>query len=136
MTCLTLRSFRVKVLNLFIQIFLISPYSVRMRENADHNNSKYRHFLHSDSSLILGKSRSSSWSIRMTLQSQWPSEQWCSWNNFCFNLIFLINNCQVFFNIFLSKLSMSRFVSIYSVPKLSFSAAYIRKTILTLLTFK
>ena len=26
----------------------ISPYSVRMRENADHNNSEYVHFLRSD----------------------------------------------------------------------------------------
>ena len=26
------------------EIRIISPYSVRMRENADQNNSKYRHF--------------------------------------------------------------------------------------------
>ena len=30
------------------EILCISPYSVRMRENADQNNSEYGHFLHSD----------------------------------------------------------------------------------------
>ena len=30
-------------------ILRISPYSVRMRENADQNNSEYGHFLRSDS---------------------------------------------------------------------------------------
>ena len=29
------------------EIRSISPYSVQMRENADHNNSKYGHFSHS-----------------------------------------------------------------------------------------
>ena len=31
------------------EILRISPYSVRMRENADQNNSEYGHFLRSDS---------------------------------------------------------------------------------------
>ena len=30
------------------EILLISPYSIRMRENADQNNSKYGHFLRSN----------------------------------------------------------------------------------------
>ena len=34
-------------------ILHISPYSVRMRENADQNNSKYVHFLRSDLIMIL-----------------------------------------------------------------------------------
>ena len=29
------------------EILYISPYSVRMRENMDQNNSEYGHFLHS-----------------------------------------------------------------------------------------
>ena len=29
-------------------ILLISPYSVQMRENVDHNNSEYGHFLRSE----------------------------------------------------------------------------------------
>ena len=34
------------------EIRSISPYSVRMRENADQNNSKYRNFLFSDSNIL------------------------------------------------------------------------------------
>ena len=30
------------------EILRISPYSVRMRENADQNNSEYEHFFHSE----------------------------------------------------------------------------------------
>ena len=32
-----------------IMLFMFSPYSVRMRENTDENNSKYGHFSRSDS---------------------------------------------------------------------------------------
>ena len=34
------------------EIRSISPYSVRMRENADQNNSEYRHFPHSDALVV------------------------------------------------------------------------------------
>ena len=34
------------------EIFRVSPYSVQMRENADQNNSEYRHILHSGISLL------------------------------------------------------------------------------------
>ena len=33
------------------RLLRISPYSVRMRENTDQNNSEYRHFLPSDTFL-------------------------------------------------------------------------------------
>ena len=32
----------------YVEIRSISPYSVRMRENADQNNSEYSHFLRSE----------------------------------------------------------------------------------------
>ena len=35
------------------KILRISPYSVRMRENTDQNNSEYGHFLHSISNCFL-----------------------------------------------------------------------------------
>ena len=34
------------------KILRISPYSVRTRENTDHNNSEYGHFLHSGNSYL------------------------------------------------------------------------------------
>ena len=34
------------------EILCISPYSIRMRENADQNNSEYGHFLRSDGDAI------------------------------------------------------------------------------------
>ena len=37
------------------EILRISPYSVRMRENADQNNSKYEHFLRSEHWKCTGK---------------------------------------------------------------------------------
>ena len=35
------------------EILRISPHSVRMRENADQNNSENRHFLRSDNEYII-----------------------------------------------------------------------------------
>ena len=37
-----------RIPNEYGEILRISPYSVRMRENADQNNSEYGHFLRSD----------------------------------------------------------------------------------------
>ena len=42
-----------RIRNEYGEIFRISPYSVRMRENADQNNSEHGHFLRSDIVMVL-----------------------------------------------------------------------------------
>ena len=49
------------------EILLISPYSVRMRENTDQNNSEYGHFLRSE---IVYDYRSPGKKVTMKIQTQ------------------------------------------------------------------
>ena len=48
-------------------ILLISPYSVQMRENADQNNSEYRHFSRSGRMAVRGFSVQTGFENKLTI---------------------------------------------------------------------